>query len=97
VPLEREHGVVAHHARAVIADANRLPPAVLDRDVDRLGAGVQRVLDQLFHDRRRAFDDLARGDLIGDVARQDGDARWRSDGHGAKATGASRGRSIADL
>ena len=58
----------------------RLPAAVLDRDVDRRRAGVERVLDQLLDDRRRTLDDLAGGDLVGDGARQDGDAR------GAEAT-----------
>src|SRR4029079_4580236 len=45
-----------------------------DREIDRGGAGVERVLNQFLHDGRWAFDDLARGDLVGDRAGQNGNA-----------------------
>ena len=32
---ERERNIVARHADAVVADANELPAAVLERDLDR--------------------------------------------------------------
>ena len=48
--------------------------AVLERDAHVPCAGVERVLHQLLHHRGRSLDDLARGDLIGDGVRQDGDA-----------------------
>jgi hypothetical protein len=64
VALEREQRVVALHADAVVADADRQAPALLDRDVDRRGARVERVLDQLLHRRRGALDHLAGGDLV---------------------------------
>ena len=41
-----------------------LPPAGLDRDLDRFRAGVERVLDQFLDRRRRPLDHLARGDAV---------------------------------
>ena len=47
-----------------------LPPSsIVDRDPP--GARIERVLDELFYDRRRTLDDLARGDLIGKMQWQD--------------------------
>ena len=43
-----------------------LPPSSIG-DRDPPGARIERVLDQLFHDRRRTLDDFAGGDLIGEV------------------------------
>ena len=51
-----------------------LAAAILDRDVDRRRARVERVLDELLDDRRRTLDDLARRDLVGDGAGEDRDA-----------------------
>ena len=50
--------------------------AALQLDSDVAGAGVERVLDQLLDDGRRALDDLARRDLVGDGIGQDGNAAW---------------------
>ena len=75
VPLDREHGVVTVHPRAVIAHANGGAATFDDRDVDRRRASVERVLHQFLDHRRRALDDLAGGNLVGDGVRQDGDAR----------------------
>ena len=61
-----KYRVVARHAAAVVAHANRLAATVLDLDVDRGGSRVERVLDQLFDDGRRTLDDFTRRDLIGD-------------------------------
>src|SRR5205085_6153082 len=55
--LERQDGVVARHPAAVVANADELPPAVLDGDVDRRRARVQSVLNELFDNRRWALDD----------------------------------------
>ena len=74
--LDGEDGIVARHPAAVVAHANGLAAAVFDREVDRRGAGVEGILDQLLDDGCRTLDDLARRDLIGDGARQYGDA-WR--------------------
>ena len=52
------------HAAPVVDDADQPPAAGLDRDLDRLRAGVERVLDELLDRRRRPLDHLARGDAV---------------------------------
>ena len=54
------------HALAVVGDANEPPAAAVGENVDAAGAGVERVLDQLLHDARRALDHLAGGDAVDD-------------------------------
>src|SRR5262249_42130634 len=66
VPLEREARVVGLHAAAVIGDTDAREAAVIDRDLDARGAGVERVLDELLHDAGGALDDLPRRDLVDD-------------------------------
>ena len=63
--LKGQQGIVAHHAAAVVGDANELAPPALDRDHDAARAGVERILQQLLHHRCRPIDDLAGGDLVG--------------------------------
>ena len=58
--------IVGRHSRTVVAHANQFAPAIFERNLDDGGAGIDGILDELLHDRRRAFDDLAGGDLIGD-------------------------------
>ena len=58
------------HPLAVVFDADELLAAELDGDGDAARAGVERVLDQLLDDRGRTLDDLAGGDLVGEVRRQ---------------------------
>ena len=67
--------VVTRHSDAVIGDADARAPAVGDVDVDGAGARVEGVFEELFDDRCRPLDDLARRDLIDDGRREDGDAR----------------------
>ncbi len=74
VTVEREDGVLAAHAAAVVAHLDQRLAAVLQLDPHVARARVERVLDQLLHGRRGALDDLARGDLVGDGVGQDGDA-----------------------
>ena len=52
-------------------------------------ARVERVLDELLHDGRRALDHLARGDLVHEPGGQDLDARHRA----LRSTGLRLGRS----
>ena len=66
VALEGQHGVVAHHAAAVVGDLDQLLPARLDLDADARGTGVQRVLQQFLHHRRGTLHHFAGGDLVGD-------------------------------
>ena len=49
---------------------DQLLAAELDGDRDARGAGVDGVLDELLDDRRRPLDDLAGGDLVGQLRRQ---------------------------
>ncbi len=65
MPLEGEHGIVANHAASVVGDLNKFFPARLDADLDARRARVERVLQQLLHDRGRALHHLASSDLIG--------------------------------
>jgi hypothetical protein len=67
VALEGEHRVVARHPLAVVRDAQEATAASLHVQLDAPRARVNRVLDQLLGDRGRALDDLARGNLVGDV------------------------------
>src|SRR5690606_34383154 len=65
--------------------------AVLRRDGDPARAGIERVLHELLDDGRRAFDDLARGDLVGQFGRQTPDLRHatpQGPRRGLKSTGA---------
>ena len=55
----------------VVGDADEAHAAVLEVDRDPARAGVERVLDELLHDRRRALDDLAGGDLHRERLRKD--------------------------
>jgi len=75
--LEGEREVVAIHAAAVIADSDELPAALFHVDPELRGARIQGVFDQLFYDRRRAFDDLARSDLVDDLGGEDANAGHR--------------------
>ena len=68
--LDRELRIVAIHARAIVAHAHEPPPTILDIDVDRGRTRVERILQQLLHDRCWTFDHLTRRDLVRDVTRQ---------------------------
>ena len=61
------------HAAAVVGHLDAVDAAVVERDGDARGAGVERVLHQLLHRRGRALDHLAGGDAVDGVRRQDAD------------------------
>jgi hypothetical protein len=65
--------VLALHAASVVAHADAGAPALFHGNVDRQGAGVERVLDELLDDGGGALDHFAGGDLISDRARKDRD------------------------
>ena len=65
--LKREQRVVAGHAPAIVGDADQASAAGLNLDADAGGAGIERVLQQLLDDGGGAVDDLAGGDLVGDL------------------------------
>ena len=72
--LKGQQGVVAIHAVAVVGNANQLAPAAFDLDADAVGAGVEGILQQLFHDRGGPVHHFAGGDLVGDLVRKNADA-----------------------
>src|SRR5580693_7780941 len=72
--FEGEHGIVAHHAAAVVGDLDQLFATSFDVDLDASRACVERVLEQLFYHRGRALHHFAGGDLVGDVLGEDVDA-----------------------
>jgi len=71
--------VVGVHAVAVVADGDELPTAVLDRHGDGGGPGVDAVFDQFLDDAGRAFDHLACGDQVHQIAIEDDDATHKRD------------------
>src|SRR5262245_3712857 len=64
VALERQYRVVARHALAIVADADRPTPARFDRDLDTSRPGVNRIFDQLFDYGRGPLDHFPGGDLV---------------------------------
>jgi hypothetical protein len=74
VAVQRQERVLPAHPVAVVGDADLRLAAVADDHVDARGGGVQRVLHQLLHHRRRPLHHLARGDLVGQRVGQDADA-----------------------
>ena len=64
VALDREREVGFVHAPPVVGDPDEPPPARLDRDLDCLRPGVERVLDQFLDRRGRPLDHFARGDAV---------------------------------
>jgi hypothetical protein len=64
VRCERERQLGRGDPAAVVNHADQLTASVFDFDDDVGRAGIDRVLDQLLHDRRRPLDDLAGGDAV---------------------------------
>ena len=67
VAFEREQGVIAAHAEAVVGHADEAAAAGADLDGDLAGPGVQGVFDQFFDHAGRPFNHLASGDLVGNL------------------------------
>ena len=72
--LDRQPGILRAHAFAVVLDPNEplAPHFHGNGEVSR--AGIDRVFDEFLDHRGRALDDFARGDLIGEIARENVDA-----------------------
>ena len=68
---------------AVVGDADQALAAAGGDDVDPPRAGVERVLDELLDDARRALHHLAGGDAVDDVVGK------TADRHGVLAFGAN--------
>ena len=65
--FESEFDFVSRDAAAVVGDADVVLAARADLDGDPVGAGVDGVLHEFFHDGGRAGDDFAGCDLIGNI------------------------------
>lgn len=70
VALEGQRQLGHRDAAAVVLDDDGAHAAGHQLDLDVLRAGVQRVVHQLAHDRGRALDDLAGGDLADQLVGQ---------------------------
>ena len=64
--LDRERQIGPRHALAVVRDADEPAAAAIGEHVDAARAGIERVLDELLHDARRALHHLAGGDAVDD-------------------------------
>jgi hypothetical protein len=67
VPLDRQRQVAGGHAGAIIGDPDQPPPAPVGHDLDPLGAGIERVLEQLLDHAGRPLHHLAGGDAVDDA------------------------------
>ena len=72
--LEGQQSIVPAHSLAIVGDADELASAGLDLDADASRSRVQRVLQQLLHNRRRSLHHLARCDLVSYLVRQYADS-----------------------
>jgi hypothetical protein len=64
VTFDAQFQFVTGHSPTIIGDRNQRPAASGHNDVNPPGAGIDRVLNQLFDNTGRSFDDFASGDLI---------------------------------
>jgi hypothetical protein len=81
MPEQRKRHLLLRDAAAVVAYLQPAQPAVVDADLDVVGAGVDGVFQQLLDHRRGSFDDFTRGDLADQRVRQQRDrapAGWPS-------------------
>ena len=67
VALERQPRILRVHPDPVVLDADEALAAEFHLDGDAMRARVDRVLDELLDDRRRALHHLAGGNLVGEL------------------------------
>jgi hypothetical protein len=72
--LKGQQGVIADHSGAVIDDLYAAPAARFYMDADAVGAGIERIFEQLLDDGSGPLDDFAGGNPIGDRIRKYADA-----------------------
>lgn len=77
VAFEREEGVVAAHAPAVVGDSDEASAAGGDFDGDAGGVGVDGVFDEFLDDGGWALDHFTGCDLVGDLLGEELDAVHR--------------------
>jgi hypothetical protein len=73
MPLKSSPRIVSTHAFSVVGHPNQEKPSVPHVDRDGPTPRIDAVLEELFYDRRRAFDHLPRCDATDDVLRKDTD------------------------
>ena len=78
VTHECQGQLVGDDPGSVVADSNRRPAGAADLHRDPASVGVERVLDQLLHHRRRTLDHLAGGDGVGHLLLQSVDSAHES-------------------
>jgi hypothetical protein len=74
---EARRGVFGDHPFSVVGNPDDAAPAILDVDGDLCGACVEGVFDEFFYDRCGTFNNFSGSDAVGDVVRQNTDARHR--------------------
>jgi hypothetical protein len=67
--LEAKKSIIPVHAATVITHRHKTRPAADEFYPDFSGAGVQAILNQLFDQRGRAFNDFPCRHLAGDLIR----------------------------
>ena len=63
--LEGQTGIGLRHAAAIVDDLNERATGIDNNDLDRLGTGIDGILDQLLDDRSGTLNDFACCNLIG--------------------------------
>ena len=72
---QRVGKILRRHARTIIVDADALDPAIFQRHIDRLGSGVQRILEHFLYHRCRTLHHFAGGDLADEGVGEGADGR----------------------
>ena len=62
--LKGQQRIIAHHAAAIIGDANQFAAARFHVNANPLGACIERIFQQLLHHRRRPLHHLAGSNLV---------------------------------
>src|SRR5262245_65479242 len=82
--LKRQRQIDAAHPLTIVGDTDQSQPARFDVDSDVMASSIHAVVDQLFDDGSRTFDDLSSRNSAGYVFGQDMDIpRTNCGGHGA--------------
>ena len=68
--LKGQQRVIAHHAMPIVSNADQLAPTGLNLHADARSSGIKGIFKQLFHNRRRAFNDFSGSDLVGYLVRE---------------------------
>ena len=67
---EREAQLLRRNPAAVVRDTDPFDAALFQAHLHGFGTRVHRVFNEFFNDRRRAFNNFARGDLADELIRQ---------------------------